>query len=192
MQFRDPRTFGKIIFIPGHEWKNHARIRKLGDEPLDLKIEPFLKKNFPAESRRSIKALLLDQSFLAGVGNIYADEALFASSIHPKKIVAHVNPAERTRLLEEVKNVLRKGIKYQGTTFSDYRQPDGSNGSNFERLMVYGRGGKPCRTCGTTLIKTLVAQRGTVFCPKCQPLAARKKHATGKTADKKSRRAHTS
>ena len=172
VQFRDPRTFGKIIFIPGPDWKNHARIRKLGDEPLDLKIEPFLKKNFPTNSRRSIKALLLDQSFLAGVGNIYADEALFASGIHPKKSVHLVKAAERTRLLEAVKDVLRKGIKYQGTTFSDYRKPDGSNGSNFERLRVYGRGGKPCRTCGTMLVKTLVAQRGTVFCPQCQPLAS--------------------
>ncbi len=201
MQFRDPRTFGKIIFISGPDWKIHPRIKKLGEEPLDLKIESFLKNNYPAASRRSIKALLLDQSFIAGVGNIYADEALFASGIHPKKLVASVNPAERTRLLKEVKNVLRKGIRYQGTTFSDYRKPDGSNGDNYERLMVYGRGGKPCRVCGTILVKTLVAQRGTVFCPSCQPVISTtlndrhklqgKKRATRKPMDKVSRRAHT-
>ncbi len=186
VQFRDPRTFGKIIFIAGSEWSKNSRIRILGPEPLDLKIEPFLKKNFPASSKRAIKALLLDQSFLAGVGNIYADEALFASGIHPKTLAASVQPAERTRLLEAVKAVLKKGIRYQGTTFSDYRKPDGSNGENFERLMVYGRGGKPCRSCGTLLEKIVVAQRGTVFCPQCQG----KKHAISKTVDKGRRPSH--
>ncbi len=184
MQFRDPRTFGKILFIAGEDWKSHPRLSKLGDEPLDLKIESFLAKNYPSDSKRSIKALLLDQSFLAGVGNIYADEALFLSGIHPKKLVSSVKPAERTCLLEAVKTVLRDGIRNQGTTFSDYRKPDGSSGKNFERLKVYGRGGQPCRDCKTVLIKTVIAQRGTVFCPECQPLSAGKKRAISKTVDK--------
>jgi formamidopyrimidine-DNA glycosylase len=171
VQFRDPRTFGKIIFIAGHDWRNHPRLRKLGEEPLDLKVGPFLKKHFPAASRRSVKSLLLDQSFLAGVGNIYADEALFASRIHPERSVHSLTTGERTRLLEAVKTVLRNGIRHQGTTFSDYRRPDGSNGNNFARLRVYGRGGRPCRRCQTVLKKAVVAQRGTVFCPECQPLA---------------------
>jgi len=190
VQFRDPRTFGKIIFIKGHAWEKNPRIQILGEEPLDLKIEPFLKKNFPARSRRPVKALLLDQSFLAGVGNIYADEALFASGLHPKTLVTLLQPAERIRLLTAVKTVLRKGIRYQGTTFSDYRKPDGSNGDNFERLMVYGRGGKPCRSCGTTLQKIIVAQRGTVFCLQCQPPRGGKKRAILKTVDKPRRPSH--
>ena len=169
VQFRDPRTFGKIIFVAGHDWQDHPRVSKLGDEPLDLKVAPFLAANYPASSSRSIKSLLLDQSFLAGVGNIYADEALFDSGIHPKRRVSTVTPDERTRLLESVKMVLRHGIKHQGTTFSDYRKPDGSSGDNYERLKVYGRGGLPCRNCKTLLIKIVVAQRGTVFCPQCQP-----------------------
>lgn len=166
--FRDPRTFGKIFLVEGHAWADHPRIRILGDEPLTLRVKPFLARNFPASSARAIKALLLDQSFLAGVGNIYADEALFRSGIHPSLPVRDVKAPQRIRLLEAVKDVLRKGIKNSGTTFSDYRKPDGSEGSNFERLQVYGRGGQPCRVCRTTLLKSLVAQRGTVHCPKCQ------------------------
>jgi formamidopyrimidine-DNA glycosylase len=170
MQFRDPRTFGKIFFVEEHHWEHHPRLSKLGAEPLDLKIPSFLAHHYPLGSRRPIKSLLLDQSFLAGVGNIYADEALFASGIHPQRLVESLDPAERTGLLEAVKSVLRKGIRNYGTTFSDYRKPDGSSGKNYERLKVYGRGGQPCRTCGTLLEKIVVAQRGTVFCPKCQPL----------------------
>jgi formamidopyrimidine-DNA glycosylase len=166
--FRDPRTFGKIFLIDGKAWADHPRLRILGEEPLTLRVKPFLKRNFPESSARSIKALLLDQSFLAGVGNIYADEALFRSGINPAMAVRDVGETRRIRLLEAVKEVLRKGIKNSGTTFSDYRKPDGSEGSNFERLQVYGRGGQPCRVCRTTLIKSLVAQRGTVHCPKCQ------------------------
>jgi formamidopyrimidine-DNA glycosylase len=168
LMFRDPRTFGKIMLVPGKTWESHPRIRKLGPEPLTMKPAAHA-KNVPALSTRTVKALLLDQEFLAGVGNIYADEALFLAGIPPKRTVKSLKGPEKITLLEAVKTVLRKGIRYQGTTFSDYRQPDGSSGKNFERLMVYGRGGRPCRTCGTILHKTLVAQRGTVFCPTCQP-----------------------
>ena len=175
--FRDPRTFGKILLIPGRAWPTHPRLSILGDEPLDLRIPSFLKKNFPSASSRPIKALLLDQSFLAGVGNIYADEALFRSGIHPKTLVRDLDDADRARLLESVKAVLRKGIRNSGTSFSDYRKPDGSEGSNYERLKVYGRGGEPCRACGTVLEKSLVAQRGTVHCPECQAKPAAKRSA---------------
>lgn len=173
LMFRDPRTFGKILFIKGHAWADHPRVEKLGPEPLNLRIPNFLKENIAGFSSRPIKSLLLDQGFLAGVGNIYADEALFASGIHPRRLAKTLKPEERSRLLTNVKSVLKKGIQYQGTTFSDYRKPDGSSGDNYERLMAYGRGGMPCRRCGTVMQKTVVAQRGTVFCPKCQPLRPR-------------------
>jgi formamidopyrimidine-DNA glycosylase len=166
--FRDPRTFGKIFLVDGHAWTEHARLRILGEEPLSINIQSFLKKHYPESSARPIKALLLDQTFIAGVGNIYADEALFRSGIHPSQWVKHLKLDQRVRLLESVKVVLRKGIKNSGTTFSDYRKPDGTQGGNLERLQVYGRGGQPCRICRTLLIKTMVAQRGTVFCPQCQ------------------------
>src|SRR5690606_35120474 len=165
--FRDPRTFGKLVLVPGATWAEHPRLRKLGPEPLEMK-PAAVAASFPKDSIRPVKALLLDQEFLAGVGNIYADEALFLAGIHPRRKVKALEPAEKLALLKAVKTVLRKGIKYQGTTFSDYRKPDGGKGDNYERLLAYGRGGFPCRTCGTTLRKTVVAQRGTVFCPECQ------------------------
>ncbi len=174
--FRDPRTFGKIFLVDGHAWAQHPRLHILGEEPLTLRVKPFLKRSFPATSARAIKALLLDQTFLAGVGNIYADEALFRSGIHPALPVRDVGETQRIRLLEAVKDVLRKGIRNSGTTFSDYRKPDGTQGSNFERLQVYGRGGEPCRVCRTTLLKSLVAQRGTVHCPKCQGRPRKQAH----------------
>ncbi|MEO6098125.1 MAG: bifunctional DNA-formamidopyrimidine glycosylase/DNA-(apurinic or apyrimidinic site) lyase [Fibrobacteria bacterium] len=182
--FRDPRTFGKLFLTPGGEWAVHARLRILGVEPLTLKIPGFLKKNFPLAGSRPIKALLLDQSFLAGVGNIYADEALFRSGIHPQVSARDLDLAAMTRLLKAVKEVLRKGIRNRGTSFSDYRKPDGSEGANQGRLMVYGRGGEPCRTCGAVLEKSLVAQRGTVHCPSCQPGpgATRNKNRSAKPA----------
>lgn len=173
--FRDPRTFGKIFVVPGRGWPEHPRLRILGAEPLDLKPRPFLKAHHPAASARPIKALLLDQSFLAGVGNIYADEALFRSGIHPKTPVRDLPEEKMVSLLESVKSVLRKGIRNSGTSFSDYRKPDGSEGSNQERLQVYGRGGEPCRKCGAILAKSVVAQRGTVHCPACQPAPRRRR-----------------
>lgn len=173
--FRDPRTFGKLFVVPGREWPGHPRLRILGPEPLDLKVKGFLESAFPGASARPVKALLLDQSFLAGVGNIYADEALFRSGIHPRSKARDLGEAERVALLESIKVVLRKGIRNQGTSFSDYRKPDGTAGANFERLQVYGRGGEPCRKCGTILRKSVVAQRGTVHCPECQPAPRRPK-----------------
>jgi formamidopyrimidine-DNA glycosylase len=173
--FRDPRTFGKLFVVRGREWPEHPRLRILGAEPLDLKVKPFLKAAFPSASARPVKALLLDQTFLAGVGNIYADEALFRSGIHPLAKARDLSEAQRAALLESVKVVLRKGIRNQGTSFSDYRKPDGTAGDNYERLQVYGRGGEPCRKCGQALSKSVVAQRGTVHCPGCQPAPRRAK-----------------
>ncbi len=165
--FRDPRTFGKLVLTPRPSWGQHPRLRKLGPEPLDMRTKDVA-ATFPGHSIRPVKALLLDQEFLAGVGNIYADEALFRAGILPTRKVRDLRDTEKIPLLKAVRDVLRKGIKYQGTTFSDYRKPDGGKGENYERLMVYGRGGLPCRRCGTRLLKTVVAQRGTVYCPACQ------------------------
>ncbi len=173
--FRDPRTFGKIIFIPGLNWAMHPRLIHTGPEPLTLDIPFFLLNTKPWKSLRPIKALIMDQNFVAGVGNIYADEALFRSLIHPQTLVKNIRPAERQALLEAAQVVLQKGIDNNGTSFSDYRKPDGSLGSNYEKLMVYGRGGQPCRLCKTILKKIVVAQRGTVFCPKCQGLGPKLK-----------------
>ena len=167
--FRDPRTFGKL-FLTGNFPLNHPRLFKLGPDPLKIRVQAFLSghgRRF-LNSTRNIKAVLLDQTFLSGVGNIYADEALFLSCLHPQTPVNEISPTKMHALLLNVKKALRKGIKNFGTTFSDYRKPDGTAGANLERLQVYGRQGKPCLRCGTTLEKMVVSQRGTVICSKCQ------------------------
>jgi formamidopyrimidine-DNA glycosylase len=177
MLFRDPRTFGRLIPIPDGRWENLPRIQRLGLEPLDGTIAS-LAKHFPVDSQRCIKAVLLDQTFLAGVGNIYADEALFAAGIHPATAANRLQPDQITRLLTEIRRALKHGIDNQGTTFSDYRKPDGGKGSNQQRLQAYGRGGEPCLQCGSLLRKTVLAQRGTVFCPACQPLPKLRKKSS--------------
>jgi formamidopyrimidine-DNA glycosylase len=199
LQFRDPRTFGRIFLVEGRAWNRHPRLHRLGPEPLDLRVASFLAAHFPVHSARPIKALLLDQAFLAGVGNIYADEALFAAGIHPRRPARSLDAAERKCLLEAVRTVLRQGILNQGTTFSDYRQADGALGLHYEHLRAYGRGGLPCRTCGAALAKSLVAQRGTVFCPVCQPIPETRRKNNRKVeaafvqagVDKRMRRKHT-
>jgi formamidopyrimidine-DNA glycosylase len=170
LRFRDVRTFGKIIFIPGSNWKEHPRIMRLGPEPLELTPTSFLRKRLPLNGKRGIKSLLLDQSFICGLGNIYCDEALFSAGINPEQPVNTLTSEQWLLLLKVIKMTLRKGIKNFGTTFSDYRKPDGSFGTNGEKLFVYGRGGQACIHCGGILEKTVVAQRGTVVCPHCQPL----------------------
>ncbi len=169
MLFRDPRTFGRLLPVPDGRWEDLARVKRLGLEPLEGSIAN-LAAAFPKKSHRNIKSVLLDQAFLAGVGNIYADEGLFAAGIHPETPAYLLKPDQVTCLLREVRAALKRGIANQGTTFSDYRKPDGGKGSNQERLQAYGRGGEPCRRCGALLRKTVVAQRGTVFCPACQPM----------------------
>ncbi len=166
--FRDVRTFGKIIFIKGKHWEKHTRIHKLGLEPLDLSWDNFKTQKLPTTSRRSLKALLLDQSFLAGIGNIYCDESLFLSKINPTTISSSLNERQWKNLLISIQTVLQKGIINSGTTFSDFLHTDGNYGNNQENLCVYGRSGKNCIQCQTILEKIILTQRTTVYCPQCQ------------------------
>lgn len=166
--FRDVRTFGKIIFHNGHNLEKIPRLSKLGVEPLEMTPKEFLQKHWPIQNNRNIKAFLLEQSFICGLGNIYVDESLYFSSIHPLTPVHKISRDKWMSLLSNIKKVLQKAILNSGTTFSDYRKPDGEKGSNQEKLKVYGRGGQPCYRCKTTLVKTVIAQRGTVYCPHCQ------------------------
>lgn len=183
MLFRDTRTFGKI-FLTGKTWWQHPRLAKLGPEPLDINLPQFVRKAKWWNSCRPIKALLLDQSVLAGIGNIYADEALFRANIHPLSPVNKLTRQDILKLLRAARVVLKKGIRNAGTSFSDYMKPDGTEGRNFEKLMVYGRAGQKCRKCGDVLQKILVAQRGTVFCPHCQPVKQRIAPRTRKQKEK--------
>lgn len=164
LRFSDSRKFGRVYLT-----SNPARITgDLGPEPL---AEAFSAAEFAQRLKlrdKRIKALLLDQTFIAGVGNIYADEALFRARIHPLTRSRDLTDAQITTLYEMVRAALADGIAREGASVNWYRKADGSRGSAQDSLFVYGRAGQPCRVCGTPLQKIRVAQRGTHFCPSCQ------------------------
>ena len=142
--------------------------RTLGPEPLAGWSAEDLRRALSGRAT-PVKAALLDQRTVAGVGNIYADEALFRARIHPRTPAARIGPARAARLHAAIRGVLEEGISAQGASIRDFRTPDGGYGSAQERFLVYGRGGLPCEVCGGTLSRTVVAQRGTVYCRSCQP-----------------------
>jgi formamidopyrimidine-DNA glycosylase len=166
--YRDVRRFGTWLLLEPGEDAPYLTER-LGEEPLG---EGFTAKSLAArlEGRRApVKAALLDQRAAAGMGNIYADEALWRAKIHPLTPAGALTPADVRRLHRAIKDALRAGIARQGTTLRDYRTPNGASGSMQEELRVYGRGDEPCLRCGTPIAKTRVAGRGTWYCPHCQP-----------------------
>lgn len=166
--FRDPRTFGRLLLFPTGEERSQPRLARLGPDALGISGEIFARRWVDARGARCAKAVLLDQGFLAGIGNIYADEACHQAGIRPGARSASLARARVGRLHEAVQEALERGLRNCGTTFRDFVHPDGSSGSNQEDLRVYGRGGRPCTSCGTTLRKAVVAGRGTVWCPRCQ------------------------
>jgi formamidopyrimidine-DNA glycosylase len=164
--FRDPRRFGGLWTYDSESQLWEKRLNALG--PDALTIEPQeLAANLKG-SRRAIKAALLDQAALAGVGNIYADEALFRAKIHPATRAAKLSRAQIDSLGSSLRAVLRAAIEAGGSTIRTYVDSNGEQGRFAAEHAVYGRGGQPCPRCGTRLRSTLVAQRTTVFCPKCQ------------------------
>ena len=162
--FNDSRKFGRIWLAEHLE----DVVGKLGPEPLAWDLTP---ENFAARIRRhktAIKALLLDQSAVAGVGNIYADESLFRACIHPLRKASTLTDAEAERLYDALREVLNEAIEKRGTLLRDYRTPYGEDGYFQNHLRVYGRYGKPCPRCGAAIERIRVTQRSTHFCPKCQ------------------------
>ena len=159
--YDDPRQFGRIEWSAGPP----KRVARLGPEPLEITFEDF-RENLRHKAR--IKALLLNQTFLAGVGNIYADESLFAAGIHPLAIAARLSKARACRLHQAIREVLTEAIALGGSSISDYVDGNGQPGWFQVRHQVYGREGQPCLNCGTPIRRILVAQRGTHFCPRCQ------------------------
>jgi formamidopyrimidine-DNA glycosylase len=159
--YNDPRQFGRIEWTPSVS----PRVARLGPEPLEITVEEFVGR---LRRRARMKALLLNQSFLAGVGNIYADESLFAAGIHPLAIAARLKPERAARLHCAIQEILRAAIASGGSSISDYVDALGEKGWFQVEHRVYGREGEPCKVCGTPIKKILVAQRGTHFCPRCQ------------------------
>jgi len=165
MYFRDPRRFGGLRVLRSRE-ELAAHWQLLGPDALELKAEDLLR--VCRESVRAIKAVLMDQAAVAGVGNIYADEALFRAQVRPSRRAARVKATEAVALAEAIRQVLRESIDDGGSTLRDYRDADGRQGGYQGRHAVYGRGGLLCVRCGRTLREGLLAQRTTVWCPGCQ------------------------
>ncbi|MBC7104555.1 MAG: bifunctional DNA-formamidopyrimidine glycosylase/DNA-(apurinic or apyrimidinic site) lyase [Firmicutes bacterium] len=164
LHYVDPRRFGRLRLAPAP-----ARLDSLGPEPLDGGFSPEVFRRHLSGRRRRIKALLLDQAFLAGLGNIYADEALYRARIHPERPADRLTAREARALYRAIREVLDEAIRYRGTSIVDYVDGRGRPGEFQLRLNVYGRGGEPCPACGTPIARTRVASRGTYFCPRCQP-----------------------
>jgi len=165
--YRDIRRFGTWLLVEPDEVDPYLASR-LGGEPIGRTFTTKALTARLANRKAPIKAALLDQRTLAGLGNIYVDEALWRARIHPLRPARELEPQEIRALREGIKQALAAGIARQGATLRDYRQPDGSRGSMQKEFKVYGRGGEPCDRCGTPIEKTRVAGRGTWYCPACQ------------------------
>jgi formamidopyrimidine-DNA glycosylase len=166
--YRDVRRFGTWLLLePGEEIPYLTE--RLGEEPLGTGFTTASLAARLNNRRAPIKAALLDQRSAAGLGNIYADEALWRARIHPLTPARDLTRPEIRRLTRAIRDALRAGIARQGTTLRDYRTPNGARGSMQEELRIYGREGEPCPRCGTAITKTRAGGRGTWFCPHCQP-----------------------
>lgn len=166
LRFVDPRKFGRVVFTRDPR----QVLGELGPEPLGPDFTP---EGFAAAlraRRRLLKPLLLDQAFLAGLGNIYVDESLHRAGLHPLARSERVPPELAARLWREIRTVLAEAIEREGSSFDVfYRTPEGKPGSYQDRFRVYGRTGKPCLVCDTPIRYLTVGQRGTHLCPRCQP-----------------------
>lgn len=160
--YTDPRKFGRLEWSPGVP----GSVAKLGPEPLSVEFEEFWKTLHLRKTK--LKALLLDQKFLGGVGNIYADEALFRSGIHPLALSSKISKPRARRLYDAIREILAAAIESRGSSVTNYSDPEGRKGSYQFELLVYRKHGTPCSVCGRAIRRTLVAQRGTHYCAACQ------------------------
>lgn len=167
LRFSDIRRFGRIGLYD--EAGLAARFGDLGPEPLDPSWTSADFAAALARRRTRLKPLLLDQTFVAGLGNIYADEALFRAKLHPLTIAADVAPEQAALLHSSIRELLADAINSGGTTFSNYRDAYGNEGDYYERRRVYARTDEPCPNCGAPIVRIVVGGRGTHFCAACQP-----------------------
>ncbi|HLG62974.1 MAG TPA: bifunctional DNA-formamidopyrimidine glycosylase/DNA-(apurinic or apyrimidinic site) lyase [Ktedonosporobacter sp.] len=169
--YTDPRKFGRIgLWSREDEQKLFA---DLGPEPLDEEFTPARLTAGLMRHRTGVKQALLNQRVVAGVGNIYADEALFYAQIHPSRRSDSLTPDEIQLLREGIVTVLSRSIEHGGTSFNDYRDLWGEAGHNYNHVCVYQQDGQPCKRCGSIVERIVIAQRSTHFCPHCQPLTIR-------------------
>ena len=170
LYYRDTRKFGRWKLVDDPD----VIFSKLGPDALTRQFSQNYFSEAMKKRHRMIKPLILDQSVVAGLGNIYADEALWEAKIHPERRSDSLSDGELQALFLAIKHVLKLGVQNRGTSLGDgktnYRQVDGESGKNRGEVKVYGKSGNPCFRCKTVLKKTVVAQRGTTFCPTCQSI----------------------
>ncbi|MCR4963441.1 MAG: bifunctional DNA-formamidopyrimidine glycosylase/DNA-(apurinic or apyrimidinic site) lyase [Firmicutes bacterium] len=166
--YTDVRRFGRLWLIEPGETDDFTGMSALGIEPLSPEFGPEYLQSALGKRSAAVKQGLLDQHVLAGLGNIYADESLFAAGICPCRGANSLNEEEWRRLAAAIPPVLQAAIEHNGTTFRDYVDGEGKEGENLPFLQAYSRAGQPCFRCGTPLLKIKVGGRGTVYCPHCQ------------------------
>ncbi|MBU1045228.1 MAG: DNA-formamidopyrimidine glycosylase [Candidatus Omnitrophica bacterium] len=164
--YNDQRTLGELRLVK--DWKQLSVVAKMGPEPLSSEFKLNLFAKILAKRSAKIKPLLLDQHFIAGIGNIYAAEALFLSKIMPDRLACSLKPDEVKLLFKNIKQVLNKAIKCRGSSFSDYRDGHGQKGNFSQHFYVYGRKAQPCLVCKNKIQRIALGGRGTFFCGKCQ------------------------
>jgi formamidopyrimidine-DNA glycosylase len=171
VRFRDVRRFGSVTYYADANEFQSLLDGRLGPEPFDLRSAEF--RRALAATARPLKAVLLDQRVVAGVGNIYADESLFEARLPPSQLGTATTPAEADRLRKAVAKVLKRAIDCRGSTIRDFVDGTGKAGGYQKSFRVYGRTGKPCPRCGTPIARTRLAGRSTHYCPTCQPAGPR-------------------
>ncbi|MFC1991989.1 Fpg/Nei family DNA glycosylase [Chloroflexota bacterium] len=163
--FRDPRKFGVLRLVGDRE----KIIGKLGPEPFDEDFTPQVLARLLKNRKAPMKALLCEQNLIAGIGSMYADEALFATKIHPMRAGENVTQKESKLLYQEIKRILWEAIENKGASVDTYFRPDGAKGTAHYQFKVAHRFKEPCDVCGTPVERIKVRNRGSYFCPKCQP-----------------------
>jgi formamidopyrimidine-DNA glycosylase len=166
MRYRDTRKFGFFALIQEPDTHSLPLLSRLGPDPLEISSPHFIR--IIHSKNRTIKSLLLDQSMISGLGNIYVDESLFQAQIHPLTKTGLLSTTQIKNLHHLIKKILQRAITLQGSTLKDYRRPDGFSGGFQKHHQVYNRSGLPCPVCRTPIEKMRVAGRGTHLCPSCQ------------------------
>jgi formamidopyrimidine-DNA glycosylase len=166
LAFYDTRRFGEVWLAA--DWEREPALRRMGPEPLEEGWDEERWGRDLRSSRAKVQAALLDQSRIAGLGNIYVTECLFLTGLRPTRRCRTLRRADVAPLLRNIRRVLRAGLKHRGVSFSSYRDASGRRGRAQDHLWVYGRAGEPCRRCRTTIEDARVSGRGTAYCPRCQ------------------------
>ena len=183
LTYTDVRRFGRTMVVPHGVHTSLPTLARLGPEPLGDDFTPAHLRTALRRAGAPLKAVLLGQRVVAGIGNIYCDEACWRAGVHPGS--RSVAPSRLPALHAAIRAVLREGIEHGGTTLRDYRDGDGESGSHQQHLDCYGRAGQPCRRCGTLLERSVVAARGTTTCPSCQPRPAARRRPQGARAGRR-------